>query len=148
MRSIISKAIIALVCMFAFQVQCLADNDKPITISQLPAKAQTLINSNFKAKKVALAKMESGLIDKSYDVIFTNGEKVEFDRKGNWTEIDCKQSSVPTNLIPAAINTYVKTNYSGNRIIKIEKDDGMVEVKLSNGIEITFNKKYQVVDID
>ncbi len=148
MKTIIKKTIMALICLVAFQAPVLADNDKPINVDQLPTTAQQTLKSNFSTKKVALAKVESGLIEKTYDVIFTTGEKIEFDRKGNWTEIDCKQSAVPTKLIPTQINSYVKQNYSGCKILKIEKDRNEYEVKLSNGIEITFNKNFAVIDID
>ena len=92
--------------------------------------------------------METGLFEKSYDVVFNNGEKVEFDRRGNWTEIDCKLSSVPAGLVPAKIASYVKSTYPGTKILQIEKDDSQYEVKLSNRLEVTFNKNFQVVDID
>lgn len=95
-----------------------------------------------------MAKMESGLFDTSYDIIFTNGDKVEFDRNGNWTELKCKYSQVPVRLIPAAINSYVKKNYSSAKVLEIERDRNEYDVKLSNGIELTFNKKFQVIDID
>lgn len=125
-----------------------ADYDKPIAVSQLPATAQQVIKTNFADRKVAMAKMETGVFEKSYDVIFTNGEKIEFDRNGNWTDISCKLTAVPTVLIPAAINTYVKANYADCRVLEIEKDRGQYEIKLSNGLEITFDKKFQVIDID
>ena len=41
---------------------------------------------------VAMAKLESGMFYKSYDVVFTNGEKVEFDKSGEWKEVRCRQS--------------------------------------------------------
>lgn len=148
MKKLIKKTAMAIACLVAFQAPAMADNDKPITVNQLPAPAQQLIKSNFGAKKVALAKMETGLLDKSYDVIFTTGEKVEFDRKGNWTEIDCKMSSVPAGLVPAKIAQYVKSTYPGTKILQIEKDDSQYEVKLSNRLEVTFNRNFQVVDID
>ncbi len=148
MKTIIKKTITAIICLLAFQAPVHADNDKPINVSQLPTTAQQTINTYFSAKKVALAKMESGLIDTNYDVIFTTGEKIEFDKKGNWTEIDCKQSAVPAKLVPTQITTYVNKNYSGNKILKIEKDRKEYEVKLSNGIEIKFNKNFAVIDID
>ena len=139
---------VALVCLVTFQVSAFADNDKPISMSQLPATAQQIIKKHFSGKKVALAKMETGLFEKSYDVVFNNGEKVEFDRKGNWTEIDCKMSSVPAALIPAKIKQYVKSTYPGAKIIQIEVDASEYEVKLSNRLEVTFNKSFQVIDID
>lgn len=36
------KFIMMLVCTFAMHTMVMADNDKPIQVSQLPAKAQTL----------------------------------------------------------------------------------------------------------
>ena len=148
MKTIIKKTLMALVCLVTFQQAAMADNDKPINVNQLPATAQQVIKSNFAGKKVALAKVESGLIDKSYDVIFTTGEKIEFDRDGNWTEIECKRTAVPAKLIPAQIANYVNTNYPGNSILKIEKDRTEYEINLSNGVEIKFNKEFMVIDID
>ena len=148
MKRIIQTAVAALICLATFQVNVMADNDKPISMSQLPAAAQQIVKKYFGNKKVALAKQESGIFEKSYDVVFNTGEKIEFDRKGNWTEIDCKASAVPAGLIPAKISQYVKFTYPGTKILSIEKDDRRYEVKLSNRLEITFNKNFQVVDID
>ena len=82
------KLVMMLVCMFAVHTMVMADNDKPIEVSQLPAKAQTFIKTYFKDHKVAMAKLESGMFYKSYDVVFTNGEKVEFDNRENGRRYD------------------------------------------------------------
>ena len=148
MKAIIKKTIMALVCLVAFQQTAMADNDKPITVNQLPAAAQQVIKSHFSGMKVALAKMETGFLEKSYDVIFTTGEKIEFDRNGNWVEIECKRTAVPAALIPAQIKSYVNTNYSGISILKIGKDRNEYEINLSNGVEIKFNQNFLVIDID
>lgn len=139
---------IAFIGVLLMGTTAFADNDKPITVNNLPALAKQLLNRNFSNKKVALAQMEGNVINKTYDVIFTNGDKVEFDKRGNWTEIDCKRSAVPSALVPSAIKTYVQRNYSGSRIVKIERDSREYDVKLSNGIELTFNNKFQLTDID
>ena len=76
------KMIFLLACLFSVQTMVLADNEKAIQIGQLPAKAQTFISTYFKKHKVALAKVETDLFYKSYDVVFTNGEKLEFDKSG------------------------------------------------------------------
>ena len=39
------KLVMMLVCMFAVHTMVMADNDKPIEVSQLPAKAQTFIKT-------------------------------------------------------------------------------------------------------
>lgn len=126
----------------------MADNDKPIQIGQLPTTAQTFITTHFKNAKVALAKQETELFDKSYDVIFTNGEKVEFNKSGEWTEVSCKINGVPDAIVPQAIKDYVKANYPDARILKIERDRHEYEVKLSNRWEITFDNQMRVIDID
>lgn len=142
------KWILMLICVLGVQSMAWADNDKPIQIGQLPTKAQTFITTYFKEHKVALAKMESGLFYKSYDVIFTNGEKLEFDKSGDWTEIQCKASEVPVQAIPAEICSYVTSTYPDAKILQIERDGKEYEIKLSNHWEITFDYKFRVIDID
>ena len=125
-----------------------ADNNKPIKVTDLPLKAQIVLSQHFNNQKVNFASIESGIIDKNYDVVLQNGTKLEFDKKGNVTEIDCKQGAVPEKLIPQAINTYLQENYSGQTVRKIEFNKNEYELELSNGIDITFNKHFQVIDID
>lgn len=141
------KLVFLLVCVFAMSTVAMADNEKPIQVGQLPTKAQTFITTYFKGKKVALAKQDSDLFSKSYDVIFTNGEKLEFDKSGEWTEVKCK-SGIPAQIIPAAIRTYVKNTYPSTSIIQIERKRNEYEVKLSNKMEITFDSQMRVIDID
>ena len=139
---------IAICCMLSCNVVANADNDKPIPVNALPAKAQSLLNQHFNGQKVMLATIESGVISKSYDVVLKNGTKLEFDKKGNLTEIDCKQATVPANLIPQAIKDYLKDNYAGQSVKKIEIKRNEYEIELSNGLDLTFNKHFQLIDID
>ena len=126
----------------------MADNDKPVQVNQLPAQAQTFLQTYFKDAKVALATQETELFNKSYDVVFNTGDKVEFDKSGQWTEVRCRQTGVPAQIVPAQIAEYVKTNYPDALILQIERDSREWEVKLSNRWEITFNNQFQVIDID
>lgn len=148
MKTKLTSALIALLSVFVLSAPASADKDTPITLNQLPAAAQQMVKTHFAGKKVALAKHDKDLTDKSYDVIFTDGTKLEFDRNGKWTEISCPNGQVPAALIPAAITQYVKSHYASAIIVKIERDKRETEVKLADGMEITFNAKYQVVDID
>lgn len=125
-----------------------AGNDKPISVNALPAKAQTLLNQHFNGQKVMLATIESGVVSRSYDVVLQNGTKLEFDKKGNLTEIDCKQGIVPMLLIPQAIKNYLEVNYAGQSVKKIEIKKNEYEVELVNGLDLTFNKHFQLIDID
>ena len=148
MKRIFRILMIAICCMLTCNMAANAGNDKPIAINALPAKAQTLLNNHFNGQKVMLATIESGIINKSYDVVLQNGTKLEFDKKGNLKEIDCKLGIVPALLIPQAIKNYLKDNYAGQSVKKIEMNKNEYEVELTNGLDLTFNKHFQLIDID
>ena len=120
MKRMIRVLMIAICCMMSCNMAANAGNGKPISVNALPAKAQTLLNNHFNGQKVMLATIESGVVSRSYDVVLKNGTKLEFDKRGNLTEIDCKQGIVPDQLIPQAITNYLKENYEGQSVRKIE----------------------------
>jgi len=125
-----------------------ADNEKPIQVDQLPVNAQQFIKKHFGDRKVAIVKMETELMSKSYEVIFSNGDNIDFDGDGAWKEVNCKLSSVPTAIIPAQIMAYIQKNYPGETVKKIEKDRREYEVKLSNRVELSFDLKFNLIDVD
>lgn len=148
MKRILRILMIAICCMVSCNMVANAGNDKPISVNSLPAKAQTLLSQHFNGQKVMLATIESGVVSRSYDVVLQNGTKLEFDKKGNLTEIDCKQATVPAKLIPQAIRNYLKENYPAQEVKKIEMNKNEYEVELANGLDLTFNKHFQLIDID
>ena len=148
MKRIFRILMIAICCMVSCNMAANAGNDKPISVNALPAKAQTLLNNHFNSQKVMLATIESGVVSRRYDVVLQNGTKLEFDKKGNLTEINCKQGIVPALLIPQAIKNYLKDNYAGQSVKKIEMNKNEYEVELTNGLDLTFNKHFQLIDID
>ena len=134
------KVIFLFVCLFTMSMVVVADTDKPIQIGQLPLKAQTFISNYFKDSKVAMAKQETDLFYKSFDVIFTSGDKLEFDKSG--------KNGVPSQIVPKEIIDYVNTNYPNEKILQIERNSREYEIKLSNRWEIKFDKQFRVIDID
>lgn len=142
------KIFIALACVFTLVTNACADNYQPITQTQLPEKAQTFLSTYFPEAKVSLVRKEIDVIELNYDVIFADGSKVEFDRKGNWTEIDCLTHSLPAGIVPEAINKIINTHYPETKVVKIERDHREIDVKLNNRVELTFNKNLQLIDID
>ncbi len=143
------KIVLLLVCVFGLSFSAKAFNDKPIQVSELPQAAQQFIKTHFANQTVAMAKVETEFLSKSYDVIFTNGDKLEFDKNGKWTNVDCEHSQVPTAVLPVEIQKYVQTHYPQSKVTQIELTDRKgYDVELSNHLEIEFNKKFQVVDMD
>ena len=141
------KIVVLFVSMLVLATTASAGNDKPIQVSQLPQTAQQFIKKYFGDRKVAFAKEESDF-RKSYEIAFKNGDKIEFARKGEWTDIASKSSAVPTGIIPAPIAKYVADNYPDNKIVQIERDTRSTEVKLDNRMEIKFDKQHRVIEMD
>ena len=125
-----------------------ADSDRPIDVAQLPQKAQQFIQKHFAGEKVALAKVERDFLEVRYEVIFTDGAKAEFYKDGEWKEVDCRYSSLPAGIVSMPIETKVQELYQGAAVIKIERDKQEVEVKLNNGMELTFDRSHNLIGID
>ena len=94
------------------------------------------------------AKEDCNVLFSSYEVRLVGDVKLEFSGKGNWEEVDCRHNAVPAAIIPQAIKEYVDRNYPGEKVVYIEKDRNDFEVKLSNRLELKFDKNYNVYDID
>ena len=143
------KLLILAAAVFALGTSTVsADNDRPISVSELPEKAQQFIRQHFPNEKVSVAKMERELFDTTYEVIFTSSSKVEFLKNGDWKEVDCKYSTVPAAIIPQQIAQYVSQYYPDTSVVQIDRDKRDYEVKLTNGLELTFDLKFNLIDID
>ena len=106
------------------------------------------LRQHFPNEKVSFAKMERELFDTTYEVIFTSSSKVEFLKNGDWKEVDCKYSTVPAAIIPQQIAQYVSQYYPDTSVVQIDRDKRDYEVKLTNGLELTFDLKFNLIDID
>ena len=73
---------------------------------------------------------------------------MEFDRSGEWTEVQYREGAVPAAIVPAAITKYVTENYPDAYIRSIERDRHTYEVNLSNRWEIKFDLNFNVIDLD
>lgn len=138
------RMLMMLAFVLAMCMPMMADSDRVITFDQLPAPAQTMLKKYFADKVPLIVTVDWD----DYKVMYQSGEKVEFDKKGNWKDLDCKVSAVPTALIPEEIKAKVKTTFPGATIIKLDRDRRGYDIKLNNGMELEFDKKFQVVEID
>ena len=106
------------------------------------------IRQHFPDEKVSLAKVERELFETTYEVIFTGGSKIEFTKEGDWKEVDCKYSKVPAAVLPPQIAQYVTRHYPDASVVQIDRNKHEYEVKLANGLELTFDPKFNLIDID
>lgn len=137
--------------VFAMAMGMHAGNDKPIRIEQLPKVAKEFLDTHFPNEKIVVIKQDKGFFDTDYEVLFSNGNEVKFDKRGEWEEVDCAHSEVPIVILPNEIKHYLSVNYPDRKVVQIEKKNKWnesYEIELDNTIEISFNKEFAVVDID
>ena len=134
-------------CVSLMQVAC-ADSEKAIGLTDLPQQAQTFVKQYFADAKVGYYQKERDGLTVTYKVVFLNGDKLEFNKKGEWIDVDCKTLSVPEDIVPQEIRNFVESSYPETKVLHIEKGKRSYEVKLSNGMELKFDLKFNVMDLE
>ncbi|MBE6176480.1 MAG: hypothetical protein E7146_05755 [Rikenellaceae bacterium] len=124
------------------------DNDTPITFNELPEAAKEFVHKHFGKEQVSHVTLDNDIIDKEYTLVFASGTKLEFNGDGDWKEVDCRYTEMPQGLVPEQIENYIKNNYPNSKIREIKREHGGWEVKITGGLELTFNRDFKLVDID
>lgn len=132
-----------LLCM---GVAC-ASPDRPISKEQLPAEAQQFLQEFFSDSEVMLVLEEGTAIRREYDVTLANGTHIEFSADGRCIEVESREA-LPRGIIPPSIQTYVSKYYPTHEITRLERSRREWEVRLSNGVDITFDRGFRVIEID
>lgn len=124
------------------------DNDTPITFNELPEAAKEFVHKHFGKEQVSHVTLDNDIINKEYTLVFASGTKLEFNGDGDWKEVDCRYTEMPHDLVPEQIENYIKNNYPNSKIREIKREHGGWEVKITGGLELTFNRDFKLVDID
>ena len=144
-KIIMISAAVSLIALLACQDY---SNDKPIDYKRLPSAVQAFVDSNYSDVDVLYATKDDDLILPDYTVMLKNGVKLQFGNSGELESIKVREGAVPVGIVPAMIEDYVRSAYPEAFIKEYELDRNSYEVKLSNRLEIKFNRNFQVVEID
>lgn len=147
MRMRIKTPFLTVILALPVMVSCIG-KDRVIDVAALPATAQRLLSSEFSAKQISFIKAERDFLTLDYDVVFSDGSAIEFNSKGQWEEVNCRLGDVPPGLVPEAISQYLAANYPSEHIQQIERQRRGYEVKLTNGLELEFDKQLRLRDVD
>jgi len=142
------KTILVIFTFFGIQSCAMNDDGRPISADQLPASIQQFIGNHFGDRQIALAKESKAVFGKKTEVIFSNGDKIEFDSNNEWKEIECRKSQVPESVIPDPIKAYISEHFPEDYAREFSRGRSGYEVKLSNKMEIEFNTDYSIYDVD
>ena len=141
------KKIFAIIAITLATVSSVKADDRPVTFTQLPAAAQEFINKTYPNEKISFATIDDDLVRPDYSVVLASGIKLQFENNGSLEKIESR-TGVPSQVVPAQILDYVKTHYPDTKIVEYEVSRFVYEVKLSNRLEINFNKNFKPVRYD
>ena len=119
---------------------------------KLPSSAQDFIKQHFSSASVEEVKENSSWKiweDEKYEVRFSNGIELDFDKNGNILEIDTQNDqAIPEAVLPSNIVSYLQSNYPDEQIVGWDKKDDGQGVELMNGIEVEFDENGNFLKID
>ncbi len=127
------KSFLIIVCLLTIT----GLNARNRNIKILPERAQNFIVATFPTKTISYIEADRDFDEPlTYEVKFTDGVDVEFDKGGKWNKIDCGRTPVPLSAIPEGISEYISTHApQGSFVTEIERIRGGYEVELNNGSE-------------
>ena len=125
------------------------DDEKKIDFGDLPSEARSFIENYFPIADILSIVQEKEDGRKEYQVKLSDGTDMEFDEDGEWTNIECYFSPLPTGILPANVITKVEELHPEAYINGVEKELGgyVVEVTDAGGIDwdMRFNAQFEYV---
>lgn len=118
------------------------------TSQALPEAITAFVKQYFPNATIVRAQPDQEYQGLEYDVYLNDGTEIDFDANNQWDKVECRASAVPAALIPQAIANYVKNNYRGTAIVKIDKDAYGYDIGLSNGLDVEFDHNGNFLRVD
>ena len=117
-------------------------------LEQLPATAQEFVKTYFSDYKIQYVFCDKEFADVDYKVRFEDGTEIEFNAKGDWTDVSGKRNCIPTGFILKEITDYVEVNHKDLCITDIEREFNRITIELNDHLEIEFNNKGKLISYD
>ncbi len=137
----------AFVMILGIEIPVMAE-DIAISYEKLPVKARKVVSEVYPDTKVKKVKMERRASLIQYEVKLEGGVKLQFSKDGTFTECEVTKGEVPSQLIPEKIREQVKAEFPERKVMCLEHDNKLYELRLDNGDELSFNSSYRLIDID
>lgn len=141
-KQILTLATILFLCVSAFAQNGMTQ------FEQLPATAQEFVKTYFNDYKVQYIFSDREFADVDYKIRFEDGTEIEFNAKGEWTDVSSKQKCIPTGFILKEITDFVKANHKNMCITDVEREFNRIKIELNDNLEIEFNNKGKLISYD
>lgn len=123
--------------LVVFSVSC-SSEEKEFDYAALPMSAQLFVKQYFADASCSRVEKEKDNGFWEYEVLLSDGSKVEFNEKGEWTSVECKYSEMPVGIIPTVIAEDIAKRHPDLKPYKIEKEVGGYEIDIP-GYDLYYN---------
>ena len=142
------KKIMTIIVSVLFLVPFACADDKAFEFSKLPSAAKEFILKYFPNDKVVVTTVDDDKVRPDYEVLLESGAKVGFEHNGTVEKVEMRGVAGPDGVVPVQIVVYVASNYPSALIVEYEANGKEYEIKLSNRLELKFNRDFKLVGID
>lgn len=143
-NSIQKLTIVVLGLFFAFTTTA---QDKILTNAEIPGPIKTYVSEHFPDEKISYAELEWDGLTQKYEINLSLGTSLEFDKQHKIIAAESNKE-LPSSVIPTKLSEYVKSNYPESYIKEWKFEKNKHEVELNNGLDLTFNNKFEFLRID
>lgn len=130
------------ICIATTLFACSSDNH-----ANLPNAANLFLQQHFPNNNIIYVERDLDHGRFTYEVHLQDLVEIEFNNKGEWTEISCP-NGVPDGLVPTPIYEFVEINYTNCFIVKIERKSHHYQIELNNDIDLVFDSKGNFIRFD
>ncbi|MDE6291117.1 MAG: PepSY-like domain-containing protein [Muribaculaceae bacterium] len=135
MKKILKLLPLLLIAVLGISLSSCSDKDEPVSPKELPSIAKDFIIEYFPSASIVSSQKDKD----DYDVVLSDGTKIEFNKKGEWIDVEAAPAkTLPTGFYPANIDSYLAENFEGIGISEITKVNRGYEVEIFTGTELLF----------
>ena len=116
--------------------------------TELKENVKNSVNNYFKDYTIQYIFCDKEFADVDYKIRFEDGTEIEFNAKGDWTDVSGKKKCIPTAFILAEITNYVEMYHKDLCITDVEKEFNRITIELNNNLELEFNSKGKLISYD
>lgn len=117
--------------------------------SELPQRSVDFIDEHFSSERIADIDVDDNWYNisdsETYEVEFDNGTELDFNKKGEITEIETEdRASIPLTVFPESIRSKIEREYPNAEVVTWEKEKDGHEIELRDGTELWFDSNEEM----
>ncbi len=128
-------------------VIAMPDRKRAITREELPAPAIKFLQKHFPNVPTIYVQKDMEVGDMDYELMLEDGTKVEFNRKGQLKKVE-NPNGVSLDILSKNIADVLSKRFSKQSVVEIDYDRRTIEVEMSNGVEIKFDRDGRIISFD